>query len=342
MRPVLERVFAREELADLDPAARRLALRSVVYEATAAGDGSPTVAELADFIDGFGPLSPLMRADDVTDVVVNGPFEVWVDRGGSLRRTDIAFADPATFRSFIERTLGACGAHVDASRPIADARLADGSRIHVVLPPVAPNGPLLSIRRFPQKRLIVDDLVAAGMLNGSQADALRQLVRERVTIAISGGTGSGKTTLLNALLGLIDSRERVVVVEETPELAPACPHFVSLVAQPPTAEGAGAISLDSLVRTALRMRPDRIVVGEVRGPEALSALAAFSTGHEGSMVTLHARSAEAIVPRMVALALQARAGASEASLRRQFDAAFGARVHLRRVDGRRQLADLIC
>jgi pilus assembly protein CpaF len=238
----------------------------------------------------------------------------------------------------VERVLGDAGVQADASHPVADARLADGARIHVVLPPVAPHGPLVSIRRFPSQPLTMGDLRSRGMFDEREGAMLCAAVERRRTVAVSGGTGTGKTTLLNALLGCVADGERIVVVEETAELQPPCRHAVSLVARPPNTEGRGEVDLDSLVRAALRMRPDRIVVGEVRGPEALAALTAMATGHAGSLVTIHARSGEEALDRLVALALGARTGLSEATLRAAVDAAIDVTVHLDRLGGVRRVS----
>jgi pilus assembly protein CpaF len=282
-----------------------------------------------------------MRDCEVTDIMINGPREVWVERAGRLERTEATFDDHHDLRAFIDRLFGAAGNRVDTTCPVADCRLADGSRIHVVLPPIAPQGPIVSVRRFPATRFSLDDLVRAGMMSNEHATELAHAVECRRTIAITGATGTGKTTLLNALLAHVSDKERVVIIEETPELAPACPHFVCLVARSPNLEGAGAVDVSSLVRAALRMRPDRIIVGEVRGPEALAALAAMSTGHEGSMITLHARAAADAIERMVTLALQAGSGATEDSLRRQIAHAFDVLVHLEHRAHDRRLAEVV-
>ena len=337
---LFDRLVEYDALADLDPAARRLAVRSMLTSRGDEVDVGPLVQELADRIDGFGPLSGVMREPDVTDVIVNGPHEVWVERAGRLIRTDLSFDDGDDLFRFVDRALADAGARVDTSSPIADGRLPDGSRIHVVLPPIAPEGPLVSIRRFPSRRFELDDLVARSMLDRSEAETLRSAVRERRSIAISGGTGTGKTTLLNALLMPIGDDERVVLIEETPELAPPATHSVRLVARPPNIEGRGEIGMAVLVRAALRMRPDRIVVGEVRGGEASVALDAMSTGHEGSMFTVHARGAHEVVDRMVALALQAGNGMSEESLRRAGAQAIDVIVHLDRDGGRRRVVEI--
>ena len=335
-----EEVLEREELADLDPAARRLALRALAAAASASPTPVSVVADVADEIDGYGPLTEYMRDPEITDVLVNGAREVWVERGGRLERTATRFDDDRSLEAFVERMLAQQGRRADASHPIADARLSDGSRMHVVLPPVAPVGPIVSIRRFPDAALSLSDLVDREMMSERDAAILRDAVGRRVTIAISGGTGSGKTTLLNALLGQV-SDERVVVLEETPELHPICPHYVRLVARDDNVEGLGGVDLAILVRAALRMRPDRIVVGEVRGPEALPALAALSVGHEGSMLTVHARSAADVFDRIVSLALLASSGASERALHRQARAAVGLVVHLHRPDGLRRVAEIL-
>ena len=329
-RDLYELVLERDDLAELDPAQRRLALRELVAEEVPQDEVGPCVAHLADTIDGFGPLSALMRDSLVTDVLANGTEPVWVERCGVLEETGVAFSSIDELLSLIDRLLGEAGARVDSARPIADARLRDGSRIHVVLPPVAPDGPLVSIRRFPPARFGLGDLVDRGMLDSPKAALLEALVRDRRSIVISGATGTGKTTLLNALLSAVPDTERVVLVEETPELRPACIHSVSLIARPPNIENSGEVGLASLVRAALRMRPDRIVVGEVRGEEALAALAAMSTGHEGSMVTVHARGPDEALERLVTLALQAGSGASETALQRQVTRALDVVVQLGR------------
>ena len=336
-----ELLFEHDELAQLDPARRRLGLRKLVTVSEPAEDLGTVVVALADDVDGYGPVSRLMRDEAVTDILINGPFEVWIERAGTLKLTELRFEGHEALRAWVERRLSRAGARADAARPVADARLSDGSRMHVVLPPLAPHGPLISIRRFPRARFDLDSLTAAGMLDSDDADFLRRCVGERTSMAISGSTASGKTTLLNALLGLVDPSERVVLIEELPELSPACCHFVSLVTRAGNVEGRGAVELDELLRAALRMRPDRIVVGEVRGGEALAALGALSTGHEGSMVTVHASSASDALERMVTLALQAANGPCETSLRRQFHAAFGAIVHLERTPGGRRVGEIL-
>ncbi|MGH2817937.1 MAG: CpaF family protein [Actinomycetota bacterium] len=342
MTELLELIFEHDELALLDPAERRLAVRSLL--AAESGDDRDLgrrVALVVDHIDGYGPLSSLMRDRDVTDVLVNGPDEVWIERTGTLEQTDVKFADEDELCSFVERFAGMAGTRADLTHPIADARLPDGSRMHVVMPPLSPRGPTVSIRRFPNHQMSLQDLAYAEMLSNAQARLLAEAVAARLNVAISGATGSGKTTLLNALLSLADDSERIVTVEETPELDPACAHRVALVARPPNLEGRGEIPIETLVRAALRMRPDRIVVGEVRGPEALVALDALSTGHSGSMTTLHAAAAERVPERLVEMALGARTAATEASLRARALTAFDLIVHLERSGHRRVIRSIM-
>ena len=328
-----------DELADLDPAARRLALRSLVHRSESA---SPDlVARLSDWIDGYGPITSLMADPDVSDILVNGPEEVWVERAGRLQRTEVSFENGQQLWDLIERMLGSAGARADAAHPIADARLQDGARVHVVLPPLSGADPLLSIRRFPATAWSLNDLAERGFLTPAQHYLLRDAVASRLTIAVGGGTGTGKTTLVNALLGCIDSTERVVVIEETPELAPVCPHWVSLIGRPPNIEGRGAVDQSELLRAALRMRPDRIVVGEVRGPEALIALQAMATGHEGSMVTVHSRSAADVSDRLVDLASMSVSAPEHRALQRRVETSLDLIVQVGRHDGHRRVTEII-
>jgi pilus assembly protein CpaF len=295
------------------------------------------VERTADAIDGYGVLTELMQDPLVTDILVNGPEEVWVERDGTLEATAISFGSRQALVSLAHRLLGSAGVGVDMTRPIADARLEDGARLHAVFPPAAPEGPLISIRRFPLEPWSLDDLVQMGMVDEVGAQALATARAERKTIVISGGTGTGKTTLLNALLGGIEVGERVISIEETPELRPTCPHFVSLLTKEPNVEGAGGVDASELLRAALRMRPDRIVVGEVRGTEASVALQAMSTGHAGSMLTLHADSPKGAIERMTRLALQAAPGTNEGSMLETVERCFEVVVQLARSEGRRRV-----
>ncbi len=266
---------------------------------------------------GLGPLEPLLADPEVDEVMVSGTAPAWVERGGRLEPTGVAFATEAELRHAIERILAPLGRRVDEAEPLCDARLPDGSRVNVVLPPLALDGPALTIRRFRRRGFGPDDLVAAGTLPAPLMDFLARAVRTRCNLLVCGGTGSGKTTTLNALSSFIGERERVVTIEDAAELRLRQPHVVRLEARPPNVEGRGEVTIRRLVRNALRMRPDRIVVGEVRGPEALDMLTALSTGHDGSLSTLHAGSPAEALRRLETLALMADLGLPHGAVREQ-------------------------
>jgi pilus assembly protein CpaF len=256
-------------------------------------------------VEGAGPLQPLLAMPDVTDVLVNGPGQVWIDRGDGLERTGLVLPDEESVRRLAQRLAASAGRRLDDASPYADLRLPDGTRFHAVLAPIARPGTLLSLR-VPRRRVFsLDDLRAAGTLSGEGAALLRRIVEQRLAVLVSGGTGSGKTTLLNALLSLCAAEERLLVVEDSSELRPDHPHVVALEARPPNIEGSGEVTVQTLVRQALRMRPDRLVVGEVRGAEVVDLLAAMNTGHEGGAGTLHANSAADVPNRVASLAMAA-------------------------------------
>ncbi|PRX99475.1 TadA family conjugal transfer-associated ATPase [Allonocardiopsis opalescens] len=250
---------------------------------------------------GAGPLDPLLADPDVTDVLVNGPDQVWVDAGDGLRRTGVTFADDDAVRRLAQRLAASAGRRLDDAVPYCDARLDGGVRLHAVLRPVAPEGTCLSLRLARSRVFSLAELVEAGSLPPVGAQLLGALIAARAAFLIAGGTGSGKTTLLNALLSLVDPRERIVLVEESTELRPEHPHVVRLQSRPPGLEGTGAVPMRELVRQALRMRPDRLVVGEVRGAEAAELLSALNTGHDGGCGTLHANAAADVPARLEAL-----------------------------------------
>ena len=254
---------------------------------------------------GAGPLTPLLRDPAVTDVLVSAPDEVWVDRGHGVERAAVRFSDDAAVRRLAQRLAAACGRRLDDAVPFVDARLPDGTRVHAVLAPLAVSGTCLSLRVPSRRAFTLDALVEAGSVPGAVAPWVRAVVAARLSVLVTGGTGTGKTTWLSMLLGLVDPTERIVVVEDSAEVRPAHPHVVRLEARPPNIEGAGAVSLRDLVRQSLRMRPDRVVVGEVRGAEVVDLLAALNTGHEGGFATVHANSAAMVPARMEALALAA-------------------------------------
>ena len=263
------------------------------------------VGELADTLAGLGPVQALLRDPAVTDVLVNGPGEVWVERHGRLLRTEVRFPDAEALTAAVLRVVGPLGLRFDRARPHVDARLPDGSRLHALLPPLAPDGPVVTVRRFATVALGWDDLAAVGAVPEEAARLLREAVAGRRALLCCGRTGTGKTTLLNLLLAEVGDDERVVVIEDAPELRPACAHVVRLETRPPNAEAAGQVTIRDLVRESLRMRPDRIVVGEVRGPELVDVLAALATGHEGCMTTVHARAAQEALVRLEGMALMA-------------------------------------
>jgi pilus assembly protein CpaF len=257
---------------------------------------------------GLGPLEILFEDISVEEVMVNGPDLVYVERAGRIEEAGVRFDDEEQLRNTIERILAPLGRRVDELSPMADARLPDGSRVNVVIPPLAVDGPAVSIRRFPGERPTVTDLVDWGSLTAEQAGFLGDQVAARKSILISGGTGSGKTTLLNALSGFIERDERIVTIEDAAELSLAQPHVVRLESRPPSIEGRGEVTIRDLLKNALRMRPDRILIGEVRGPEALDLLTALNTGHDGALSTVHASSATDALARIEVLALMADVG----------------------------------
>jgi pilus assembly protein CpaF len=282
---------------------------------------------------GAGPLQPLLTDPRVTDVLVNGADEVWIDRGSGLERTSVRFPDEAAVRRLAVRLANPTGRRLDDSQPWVDARLVDGSRLHAVLPPIAPRGTLISLRVPRRTVFTLDELVASGSVSDDGAALLQRIVDARAAFVVSGGTGTGKTTLLSALLSLASPRDRLLLVEDSGELMPDHPHVVRLEARPPNVEGAGEVSLRDLVRQALRMRPDRVVVGEVRGAEVVDLLAALNTGHEGGCGTLHANSAVDVPARLEALA--AVAGLDRAALHSQLASGLRIAVHLTRAEARR-------
>ena len=288
---------------------------------------------------GAGPLEPLLRLPGVTDVLVNGADRVYLDRGRGLELSDVTFSDDEAVRRLAQRLAGLGGRRLDDATPYVDLRLADGTRFHAVLAPVARPGTVISLRVPRRAGFTLDELVASGTVADEVAEVVRRLVAARLAFLVSGGTGSGKTTLLAALLGMVNADERLVLVEDSSELRPAHPHVVGLEARPPNIEGAGEITLRALVRQALRMRPDRLVVGEVRGGEVVELLAAMNTGHEGGCGTLHANSALDVPARVEALAVAA--GLDRAAAHSQFASAVDLVLHLARdPDGRRRLTQV--
>jgi pilus assembly protein CpaF len=288
---------------------------------------------------GPGPLAALLADPMVTDVVVNGPAEVWVDRGAGMVRAQVTFPDADSVRRLAVRLAASCHRRLDDANPCVDARLPDGTRLHAVLPPVAVSGPYLSLRTFRHRAFDLDELVATGCLTRPAAGLVSAVVRARLAYLVTGGTGSGKTTMLSSLLGLVPEHERIVVVEDASELRPVHPHVVTLQARNSNVEGHGAVSVRDLVRQAMRMRPDRLIVGECRGPEVVDLLGALNTGHEGGAGTLHANTAADVPARLEALGLLS--GLPRAALHAQVAAGLQVILHMVRVPGRgRQLAEV--
>lgn len=288
---------------------------------------------------GTGPLEPLLADPSVTDVLVSGHDRVWVDRGRGLELTEVTFADAASVRRLAQRLAAVAERRLDDARPWVDARLPDGTRMHAVIPPVAVGSTCLSLRVVRPRAFSVEELVAAGTVPPGGDRLLRALVEARLSFLISGGTGSGKTTLLSSLLGMVGERERIVLAEDSAELRPEHPHVVRLESRAANQEGAGRVTLRDLVRQALRMRPDRLVVGEVRGAEVTELLAALNTGHEGGCGTVHANAAADVPARLEALGTAA--GLDRAALHSQLAAALSVVIHLvRDRAGRRRVAEI--
>ena len=292
------------------------------------------LVEAVDAIVGLGPLERLVGDGDVTDVLVNGPAEVWVEREGDLERVDIAFRSAEDVVAMVRRVISPLGLRIDRAQPDVDARLPDGSRLHAIIPPAAVDGPVLAIRRFHESIATLDDLLDRATIDGDQLATLTSAVASKRNILIAGSTGSGKTTLLNALCAVIPPGERIVTIEDAAELHPPG-HVVRLEARSANVEGAGGISVRDLVRHALRLRPDRIVVGEVRGPEALDMIQALTTGHSGSMSTIHANGPDEAIARLETLAAMAPDNVPHAALHGLVTSAIDTIVVLGRRKGRR-------
>jgi pilus assembly protein CpaF len=338
---LVDRLAAR--VIDSDLPIQRRALERVLpdllrEEAPLAPAG--TIAAVIDSLVGMGPIEQLLRDDQVSDVLVNGPDEIWVERNGRLERTEVRFGSVGEVVAAVERVIAPLGLRLDLASPTVDARLADGSRLHATLPPIAVGGPIVAIRRFRHAVSDLDDLVGSGSLRPEGASLLREAVRTRRSILVIGGTGAGKTTLLNILSREIPDYERVVTVEDAAELS-LSGHVVRLESRPANAEGRGEVSLRHLIRVALRLRPDRIVVGEVRGPEALDLVGALNTGHRGSLATLHANSPEEALLRLETLALLGAGRMDPATIRAQLHSAIDLVVVVGREMSRRSVESIV-
>ena len=337
-----------ERIADVPDERTRAQVFAVIQDAVSrlkaplsGADKEQLSLEIVDEMFGLGPLEPLLQDPTISDILVNGAKLVYVERAGILEETKITFKDDAHLMRLIHKIVSAIGRRVDESSPMVDARLADGSRIHVIIPPLAIDGPHLSIRRFGHTPITEDDLLANQTLTAPMLALLKAAVAARLNIVISGGTGSGKTTLLNVLSSYISSKERIVTIEDSAELQLKQRHVVRLECRPANAEGKGAVQARQLVINSLRMRPNRIVVGEVRGEETLDMLQAMNTGHDGSMTTIHANSPRDAIARMETMAMMANLNLPEKAIRKQIASAVCLILQIARFsDGTRRITQI--
>ena len=299
------------------------------------------VREIQHEVFGLGPLEPLLQDKTVSDVLVNGSGDIRVERFGRLEKTVARFKNDAHLMRIIEKIVGSVGRRIDETTPMVDARLADGSRVNVIIPPLALDGPMMSIRRFAADPFTANDLIEMGTLSRALVELLQAIVKARLNVLISGGTGAGKTTLLNVLSGFIPDEERIVTIEDAAELQLKQGHVIRLETRPANLEGSGRVTARDLVINSLRMRPDRILVGEVRGPEALDMLQAMNTGHDGSITTVHANSARDALSRIETMVAMANLGIPQRAAREQIASAIDVVIQVSRLsDGRRRLVSL--
>ena len=302
------------------------------------GERARIVADICDEILGLGPIEPLLKDESITEVMINGPKKIFVERKGKLQLTNVQFHDDAHLMTIIERIVSPLGRRVDEASPLVDARLADGSRVNAIVPPLSLIGPCVTIRKFAKNPLSIDNLVGFGTLSEEMAEFLEACVKARLNIMVSGGTGSGKTTTLNVLSSFIPDKERIVTIEDAAELRLQQQHVVTLESRPPNLEGQGAITIRDLVRNALRMRPDRIIVGEVRSGEALDMLQAMNTGHDGSLTTGHANSPRDILSRLETMVMMAGMDLPVRAIREQIASALDLIIQQSRIqDGSRKI-----
>jgi pilus assembly protein CpaF len=320
VKSCLDKILGREDVK-ISPAERRRFVDEVIQDTL-----------------GYGALEPLLNDESVTEIMCNGHDEIWVERAGRLERTNFSFPDEPSYRQVIDRIVGGVGRRVDEGSPMVDARLADGSRVNAIIPPLAVHGSVLTIRKFAADPYQVKDLISFGTLTVDVALVLEACVRGKLNVLVSGGTGTGKTTTLNVLSSFIPEGERIITIEDSAELQLQKPHVVSLEARPSNAEGSGEVRIRDLVKNALRMRPDRIIVGECRGAEALDMLQAMNTGHEGSMTTVHANNPRDALARLETMVLMAGFDLPVRAIREQVNAAVDVIIQLERFpDGRRMV-----
>jgi pilus assembly protein CpaF len=333
---MLEGLDENQRRAQVEHLARRMLVEAEIR--LTRGDEERLITELLHDTFDLGPITPLLLDEEISDILVNTHRQVYIERLGKLEITDVSFRDEAHLRHVIDRIISRVGRRIDESTPLVDARLPDGSRVNAIIPPAALDGPILSIRRFRRRALSIDDLIGLGSLTPELAQMITGAVRARLNMLVTGGTGSGKTTLLNILSRYIPSEERIVTIEDSAELMLQQPHVVRLETRPPNIEGKGQINQRDLVRNALRMRPDRIVVGEVRGDEVLDMLQAMNTGHDGSMTTIHSNGPRDALHRMENLVLMAGHGLPDRAIREQIASALELIVHVSRLsDGTRRI-----
>jgi pilus assembly protein CpaF len=301
-------------------------------------DRDRLASAIADDALGHGPLERLLADDSISEIMVNGPYDVWIERHGRLFDTNVLFDDESHMRRIINKIVAEVGRRVDESSPMVDARLADGSRVNIIIPPLSLSGPLITIRKFSKKRLTLEELIKIGTLSEESVEYLQRCVLAELNVLISGGTGSGKTTLLNALSSAIPDEDRIVTIEDAAELQLNQRHVLRLESRPKNIEGEGEVPIRELVRNSLRMRPDRIIVGEVRGAEALDMLQAMNTGHDGSLSTVHANSPRDALSRVETMVLMAGYELPVRAIRQQVSSALDLIVHLERLeDGSRRV-----
>jgi len=333
-------LFSAEATGDLTDQVMRAVTEQLALDRTplTRDERRQITREIADDILGYGPLEPFLRDDSITEVMVNNHDRIYIERGGKLERTAAGFVDNAHLLRIIDKIVSQVGRRIDESSPMVDARLPDGSRVNAIIPPLALRGPTLTIRKFSRDPYTMDDLITFGSLTPKAAHFLAACVRGKLNVLIAGGTGTGKTTMLNAMSAFVPGDERVVTIEDAAELQLQQDHVITLESRPPNIEGKGEVRIRELVRNALRMRPDRIIVGEVRGPETLDMLQAMNTGHEGSLTTIHANSPRDALSRVETLVLTAGVDLPLRAIREQIASAFDLLVQISRlVDGSRRI-----
>src|SRR5215216_4807231 len=336
-------LFSTETTDDLSDQVTRTVTEELTLDKTPLSreERRELVRQITDDILGYGPLEPFLRDDSVTEVMVNAFDRIYIEREGKLERTLSTFADNAHLLRIIDKIVSQIGRRVDEASPMVDARLPDGSRVNAIIPPLALRGPTLTVRKFSRDPYTMDDLIQFGSLSAKSAQFLAQCVRGKLNMLISGGTGTGKTTTLNALSAFVPGDERILTIEDAAELQLQQDHVITLESRPPNIEGQGEVRIRELVRNALRMRPDRIIVGEVRGPETLDMLQAMNTGHEGSLTTIHANSPRDALSRLETLVLTAGVDLPLRAIREQISSAFDLLVQITRlVDGSRRISHI--